>query len=280
MHGYLGFDLGEPLLVLAVMGLGFSALAWLVTRKLVPLPFAVMQPARETATLLIYLVPLTAYLAWGRNLLGRFAIPEPRLSVAILLIKLLLFVAIPATLLLIGWKYRGRELFVFQGSGRHWRAALWMSVAMIAFQCLFGRGLTEIRQSGFSPGVLAVGAPLIYLFLLLEVGLVEEFFFRVLLQSRLAAWLKSEAAGIVGMSILFGLAHAPGFYYRAGATQEALGQHASWLLAIGYSIVITSVAGFFLGVLWMRTRNLLLLMIVHAAGDFVPNFVPMLKNWI
>jgi len=51
-------------------------------------------------------------------------------------------------------------------------------------------------------------------------------------------------------------------------------------MAIGYSVVITSVAGFFLGVLWMRTRNLLLLMAVHAAGDLVPNFVPMLKNWI
>jgi len=25
---------------------------------------------------------------------------------------------------------------------------------------------------------------------------------------------------------------------------------------------------------------LLLLIVVHAAGDFVPNFVPMLKNWI
>jgi membrane protease YdiL (CAAX protease family) len=255
-------------------------LAWLVTRKSIPLPFAVMQPARETAILIVYLVPLTAYLAWGRNLLSRFTIPQPRLSLLILAIKLLIFVAIPAAILRLGWKYRWRELFVLKGARRHWRAALWMSLAMIAFQCLFGRGLVDIRQSGLAPRTLAIGAPLIYLFLLLEVGLVEEFFFRVLLQSRLAAWLKSETAGIVGMALLFGLAHAPGFYFRSGASQEALGVHASWLMAIGYSIVITSVAGFFLGVLWMRTRNLLLVMVVHAAGDLVPNLVPMLKNWL
>lgn len=280
MHRNFGFELAEALLVLAVMGVGFSSLAWLVTRKAVPLTFAVMQPARESLTLLLYLVPLAAYLAWGRNLLGRFAIPELRLSVFVLLIKLAIFVAVPAAILVLIWKYRWQELFAFRGATRHWRAAAWMSAAMIAFQCIFGRGLDDIRHSGFSTGIFAFGAPFIYMFLLLEVGLVEEFFFRVLLQSRLAAWLKSEMAGIVAMSILFGLAHAPGFYYRAAATHEALGGHPSWLMAIGYSIVITSTAGFFLGVLWMRTRNLLLVMIVHAAGDFIPNFVPMLKSWM
>jgi len=280
MHRSFGFELTEPLLVLAVMGIGFSSLAWLVTRKALPLPFAVMQPSQESVTLLAYLLPLAAYLAWGRGLLGRFAIPEPRLSVVVLLIKLAIFVLTPAAILLLIWKYRWPELFVFRHAARHWQAAAWMSAAMIAFQCIFGRGLDDIRHSGFSPRIFAIGAPFIYLFLLVEVGLVEEFFFRVLLQSRLAAWLKSEMAGVVAMSILFGLAHAPGFYYRAAATHEALGGNPSWLMAVGYSIVITSTAGFFLGVLWMRTRNLLLLMIVHAAGDFIPNFVPMLKSWL
>ena len=42
-------------------------------------------------------------------------------------------------------------------------------------------------------------------------------------------------------------------------------------MAIGYSIVITSVAGFFLGVLWARTRNFLVLVLVHAAADLLPN---------
>jgi len=278
LHRFEGFGLSEPLLVLGLIGLGFSALAWWVTRNSVPLPVAVKQPARETILLLIYVMPLVAYLTWGRNALGLSAIPEPRQSVVILVIKLLLGVAIPAAVLVLACGYRCRELFVFQGASRHIWPALWMSLAIVAFQCVAGRGLGEIRHSGLTPLTLIVGAPLIYLFLLLEVGLVEEFFFRVLLQSRLSAWLQSAVGGIVGMALLFGLMHAPGMYYRSAATQEALGPHPSWLMAIGYSVVITSVTGFFLGVLWMRTRNLPLLMAVHAAGDLVPNLVPMLKN--
>jgi membrane protease YdiL (CAAX protease family) len=48
-------------------------------------------------------------------------------------------------------------------------------------------------------------------------------------------------------------------------------------MAIGYSIVITSVAGFFLGVLWARTRNFLVLVLVHAAADLLPNMLPTLR---
>ncbi len=280
MHQVSGFDLGEPLLVLGLMGVGFSALAWWVTSKSIPLPLVVQRPASEAILLLIYVLPLVAYLTWGRKALALSTIPEPRQSVVILAIKLVLFVAIPAAMFRLGWGYQWRELFAFQGASRHVWPALWMSLALIVFQCVIGRGLGDLRHSGISPLALVAGAPFIYLFLLVEVGLVEEFFFRVLLQTRLGLWLKSEMGGIVAMALLFGLMHAPGLYYNSAATQEAVGTHPSWLMAIGYSIVITSVAGFFLGVLWMKTRNLLLVMIVHAAGDFIPNFVPMLKNWI
>ena len=80
-------------------------------------------------------------------------------------------------------------------------------------------------------------------------------------------------------SVLFGLTHAPGFYLRPAATQEALGPHPSLLLAVGYSIVVTSVASFFLGILWMRTKNLAVVIIVHAAADFLPNLVPFCRNF-
>lgn len=86
-------------------------------------------------------------------------------------------------------------------------------------------------------------------------------------------------AEIVFMALLFGLAHAPGLYFRSAATLEGLGPHPSWLVAIGYSIAVTSVAGIFLGVLWMRTRNLLVVMLVHAAGDLLPNLVQFVRAW-
>ena len=46
---------------------------------------------------------------------------------------------------------------------------------------------------------------------------------RVLLQERLAAVLRSPWGGLVVAAVLFGLVHAPGFYLRPAATQEALG---------------------------------------------------------
>jgi membrane protease YdiL (CAAX protease family) len=48
-------------------------------------------------------------------------------------------------------------------------------------------------------------------------------------------------------------------------------------MAVGYSIVLTSLAGLFLGVLWMRTKNFAVLVIVHAAGDLLPNLVPWIR---
>jgi CAAX protease family protein len=274
-----GFSLTEPLLILSVVGIGFSSAAWWLTRQSVPLAFTVKHPAGESALLLCYLAVLAAYLAGGRRWITFSA--EPLLSILILAVKLILFVLVPILLLRAFWRYRVRDLLVITREAcRHTTTAIVMSLVLIAFQLAFGRGLADIRHSQLPLSAFVLGTPLVYLFLLIEVGLVEEFFFRVLLQSRLAAWMKSEVGGIVAMSLLFGLAHAPGLYYRTGATQEGLGPHPPLLLAVGYSIVMLSVTGFFLGVLWIRTRNLLLVMAVHAAGDLLPNLVPTLRNWL
>jgi membrane protease YdiL (CAAX protease family) len=60
---------------------------------------------------------------------------------------------------------------------------------------------------------LLIGLPLCFIWLFVEAGLVEEFFFRALIQSHLAAAFKSEVSGTVLMSLIFGLAHAPGFIF-------------------------------------------------------------------
>jgi membrane protease YdiL (CAAX protease family) len=48
-------------------------------------------------------------------------------------------------------------------------------------------------------------------------------------------------------------------------------------MALGYSLVLTSLAGLFLGVLWMKTKNFAVLVVAHAAGDLLPNLVPWIK---
>jgi membrane protease YdiL (CAAX protease family) len=154
-----------------------------------------------------------------------------------------------------------------------------MSLAAILMQSVLGRGLHDIREAQLPWGVLTVAIPLSFLWLMVEVGIVEEFFFRVLLQERLSLVLRSPWGGLVASAILFGLVHAPGFYFRPAASQEALGLHPSLFMAVGYSVVLTSLAGLFLGILWMRTKNLAVLVIAHAAVDLLPNLAPLARTF-
>jgi membrane protease YdiL (CAAX protease family) len=122
-------------------------------------------------------------------------------------------------------------------------------------------------------------APMALVWLAIQVGLVEEYFFRAVLQTRLEQALRSPAGGIALGAILFGLTHAPGMYLRTAATQEALGAHPSLLLVIGYSIVVLSPSGIFFGVLWSRTRSLALVVVLHAVTDLVPHLLPFARHF-
>jgi membrane protease YdiL (CAAX protease family) len=195
----------------------------------------------------------------------------------LLSVKVLTFVVLPAAIISALGRYQIAELIPASLGWRRLRLALWMSLATVLMQSLLGRGLRDIRGAHLPLWVLVVAAPLSFVWLAVEVGIVEEFFFRVLLQERLAVALRSPWGGLVVATVLFGLVHAPGFFLRPSATQEGLGSHPSLLMAVGYSIVLTSLGGLFLGVLWMRTKNFAVLVIVHAAGDLLPNLVPWVK---
>ena len=277
MVRYGHFDASDSLGVFAVLGVGFSLIAWLLTIGVKPLPYDVREPKQETATLLTYLIPLAACIAYGFSAIHRWVPTEPADSMAILAVKLAVFVAIPSWILVSGFGYRAHDLAPTSTKTSHMLVFVGMAFVLLVFQSLAGRGLKDISEAHVPGDTLLFGMPLAFLWLMLEVGVVEEFFFRVLLQSRLSAAIKSELGGIVLASLLFGLVHAPGLYLRTGVTQEGLSANPSLLMAVGYSIVITSVAGFFLGVLWARTRNFLLLVLVHAAADLLPNTLPTLR---
>jgi membrane protease YdiL (CAAX protease family) len=273
LRAFAGFEAGEAIPAFAILGLVFPALAMLVTRRVPALPCFVRKPGMETALLLAYLAVIAWVLVSGFSRLARIG-TEPLHSVVLLGVKLLTFVAVPAAILLVSGRYTVAE---FAPASLHWRAlrpALWMSLAALLMQSFLGRGWRDIQDAHLPAWVLLVGTPLSFFWLAIEVGVVEEFFFRVLLQERLASALRSTWGGLVVAAVLFGLVHAPGFYMRPAGTQEALGPHPSLLMAVGYSIVLTSLAGLFLGVLWMRTRNFAVVVIAHAAADLLPNLVP------
>ncbi|MGB9408708.1 MAG: CPBP family intramembrane glutamic endopeptidase [Terracidiphilus sp.] len=276
LRTFEGFEIGEALAALAILGVIFPALALLTTRRMSALPFAVHRPQIETAALLVYLAVVAWLLVLGFDRIAHISV-EPWRSVAVLGVKLMEFVVVPAVILMKVGDYKTAELIPFSLGWRALRPALWMSAAVLLMQSLLGHGLHDIREAQLPMWLLAAAAPLSFAWLMVEVGVVEEFFFRVLLQERLAAVLRSPWGGLVVAALLFGLVHAPGFYLRTAATQEALGAHPSLLMAVGYSIVMTSLTGLFLGILWMRTKNLAVLVIVHAAGDLLPNLVPWIK---
>jgi membrane protease YdiL (CAAX protease family) len=272
------FEVAEPLLILGILGVGFSLVAWLLTIGVSPLDCRVAEPARELTALALYMLPLTAYITLGSSVIRRYAPADPANAVSVLVAKLVFFVIIPAWLMRALFGYRLRDLAPLWFRRRDIFTLLGMAVLLLGFQAVLGRGLHDIMQAHLPVSTLVIGFPIAFLWLALEAGVVEEFFFRVLLQSRLSAALGSELGGIVLMSVIFGLAHAPGLYLRTGMTQEGLPAHPPLLMAVGYSIVITSVAGFFLGVLWARTRNFLLVVLVHAVADLLPDLLPTLHS--
>jgi uncharacterized protein len=81
------------------------------------------------------------------------------------------------------------------------------------------------------------------------------------------------------MSLIFGLAHAPGFIFRQAATVEGLGARPTVIDSVAYSIVVLAVSGILFGVVWARTKNLFVLMLLHAAGDLLPNFASFIEVW-
>ena len=278
LRTFEGFDVSEALFAVVVLGMIFPALAMLATRRLSPLPYVVRRPGIETAVLLMYLLAIAWWLVSGFSRFVRIEI-EPLHSIALLVAKLLAFVVLPAAIISAFGRYRMLDLAPISLRWRQLRPALWMALAALLMQSVLGRGLHDIREAHLPAWVLAVATPLSFAWLMIEVGVVEEFFFRVLLQQRLAAVLRSPWGGLVVAALLFGLVHAPGFYLRPEATQEALAPHPSIFMAVGYSIVLTSLAGLFLGVLWMRTRNFAVVVIAHAATDFLPNLVPWVKSF-
>ncbi len=272
-----GFDAGDSLGVFGVLGVGFSLLACLLTLGIKPLPYQVREPGRELLSLLLYMLPLTVFIAYGLGAIHRWVPAEPADSLVILIAKLSVFVAVPAGLMISRFGYTMRILTPLSLPTSHIIAFIGLGGVLLVFQSVAGRGLRDIAAANIPGNTLLFGLPIVFVWLVFEVGVVEEFFFRVLLQSRLSATLRSELSSIVLASLLFGLVHAPGLYLRTSVTQEGLPAHSSLWMAVGYSVVITSVAGFFLGVLWARTRNFLVLVLVHAGADLLPNTLPTLQ---
>jgi membrane protease YdiL (CAAX protease family) len=276
-----GFAAGEAIAGMVVFGLFFSVAALWATRGATPRPAVVKRAGRELAAVTAYLALLAvAFLGWGLSAL-RAAFPaEPMQSVVLLAAKLVAMVLLPAALLAaMGHEWRGLLRFDKPNPVER-RALLVMGALLLLLQLVAGRGPKTIAELPQPVWAIALAAPLALGWMCLEAGLTEEFLFRAAFQTRAAAWLRSEVAGLVAMAVLFALAHAPGYVLRGAHAMEGFATAPDPLSAAAYSIVVVSPIGLAFGVLWARTRSLALVVLLHGWADLVPNLADFVRAWI
>jgi membrane protease YdiL (CAAX protease family) len=240
----------------------------------------VRHAGRELAVIGAYLFLFAVgFLGWGLSAL-RAAVPaEPMQSVALLAAKLVAMVFLPAALLVVLGHDVRDLLRLKRPSPTERRALLVMGALLLLLQLVAGRGPKTIAALPQPAWAIALAAPLALAWMCLEAGLTEEFLFRVAFQTRAAAWLRSEVAGLLAMAVLFGLAHAPGYVLRGAHAMEGFAAAPDPLTAVAYSIVVVSPIGLAFGVLWARTRSLLLVVLLHGWADLVPNLAGFVRAW-
>lgn len=284
------FDAAGAAVVLVIFGIVFPLIAWIATRRAIPLSISVTPGKSQLIVLIGYIIVLSVYLVGGPQWIDQHLpsswVDSARIKFFISLAKkIIVFVAIPFAIFRFGFGYRLRD-FGIQGEGlralrhSHLPVVLVVGGAFIAFQYFLSGGGAAFRHGQFTVNQLLLGLPLCFIWLFIEAGLVEEFFFRALIQSHLATAFKSEVSGTVLMSLIFGLAHAPGFIFRHAGEVEGLGSNPSALDAVAYSTVVLAISGVTFGVIWARTKNLFAVMLIHAAGDLLPNFAAFAKTWL
>ena len=297
------FPISEALTQLVLFGLIFPLLAWVATRKAAPLavrgqrtdePHSSEAAAREgrsqieMVVLVAYILSLSIYLIHGPQLIDRLLPTAWDESPQIYFFvnaarKLVVFVAIPFLIFraISGYRWRdyGVSVAALRELGRsHALVVVLVSTAFLLFQYFLGSAAAPVRGE-LSGQPLALGLILCFVWLAIEAGLVEEFFFRGLVQWRLSAWFKSEITAVALMSLIFGLAHAPGFIFRSSGEVEGLGSSPSVFSALAYAVVALAPSGILFGVVWARTRNLFAVIIIHAAGDLLPNVTRFVETW-
>jgi hypothetical protein len=199
------FDAAGAVVVLIVFGIVLPTVAWVATRRASPLSISIKPNASELIVLSGYIIALSLYLIGGPQWIDQHLpsswIDSVRIRSFISLVKkLVVFVAIPFAVFRFGFGIRREGLGALGRS--HLPVVLAVGGAFLAFQYFFSGGGAAFRREHFTACQLLLGLPLCFIWLLVEVGLVEEFFFRTLVQSRLAAAFRSEISGIVLMSLI------------------------------------------------------------------------------
>lgn len=272
------FPLTESLMVMVIVGVIFTSLVVVTTLPVKSVPLENGTSPGELVFMICYLLFVTFLLIIKPP---PSDLPERFLSekVATLSFKLLIFVILPLAVLRLFWGTSFAALGFSTGdlAGQCFAAAILM-LLFGGFNYLFGSAAAPLRKHQFSGKQVAFGFSLAFVWNILETGLVEEFFFRAFVQSRLIETLDSPLVGICLASLLFGLAHAPGIYLRRGDKRGPLGEKPALIDALLYAVLVLSPTGWFTGLLYWRTQSLLAPVLVHATIDAVAHTVEFIEG--
>ena len=286
LHFVFQQSLPDMLTLFLIIGIGFSFIGWWMTRKLSQ-PLHKPRIKKEFWLVLLLVGWVIFYITYGGSLINKLLpanwIENPQTySVIIFLRKLIFFVLVPFVVYkLFGFSLQDFGLTrspVKFFSQRSIIIFFLMAIAASVFQYFFSNGAKHFRNGEFNTSQLIIGLPLCFVYLLFDAGLIEEFFFRGFLQSRSSVLLRSTAGGIIVSAIVFGLVHAPGLYLR-GAGSEGIEEQLPFSFFCAYTIAYMSTAGLFLGIIYNKTKNLWLVMAIHAMVDLLPNFDDFVKTW-
>jgi len=277
-----GTPLGDVLASGVILGVALPLVAWIACRGMPepepPMPWQ----AGEWQLMLVLLLWIAGFLAFKGPLLDLLTPPgaDARLKETFnTLLKLAAFVVVPAVLIGRrgwGWAQAGHPTAPARSRAMPF---LVVAIAAVAVQYFLGSQFHKLLDGTYAERHLALGATFCLLWMSIEAGLVEEFFFRWYLQSRLAAWTRSQVAAVLIGALIFGLAHAPGIVLRGAGTVEGLGDHPALGTTLAYVIATEGLAGIVFGVLWARTRSFVLLVLLHGFFDALSNTAAFMDTW-
>lgn len=273
-----GEDWMTAIAVMGIFGVAMSGLAWGLTIGAKAPPIEVKRPGLESGVIVLYLA-LYAVLFTGFGMsAARAAVPEGQMQeVLVMGLKLLAHVILPA-LILVMLGARLSPLFQAGLSGRKfWRTLIVLGLIILGLLCVISPSLQNIAATNTAFATLAWVAPVSFIWIAIEAGLNEEFLFRAVLQTRLQALFRSPWAGVFVSALVFAVAHAPGLYLRGGA--EVHGSSADLLQVIAYTFAVLAPMGLLFGLIYARTKSLLLVVLLHGLVDVLPNMDEFIRIW-
>jgi membrane protease YdiL (CAAX protease family) len=250
----------------------------LLTRSARPPVVPVGRPQVELGAVLAFLaIYAVGFLGYGMTFVRGVFPPGPQQEGLVLGAKLVAHVALPA-LLLAALGARLAPLFAARAKGLgFWLPLLVLGAILMALLSVVSPSLKQVSDLHPSAATLAWTIPLSFAWIALEAGLSEEFLFRAVLQTRLAAVLRSQVGAVVFGALIFALAHVPGLYLRGAPGVD--GYSTDLLQVAAFTVATLSPIAILFGVLWTRTGSLLLVVLLHAAVDFLPHLSEFIALW-